>query len=266
MIENMYERMCRISDGLQHTLFNLPPDNRVVSMHHIVNTQKGLTLLWVGVLVVLCRHTESVGYVYMGLHGGYGIVWIIKDYAVPDMRFRQQVSVSTATLVCILLLMYWYIPVATILNSREQRVGGERECWAVLSTIVGVCMMIGSDTQKYVQLKYKKGLVSDGFFRLTRNPNYLGEIMIYGGFGILSNDTVCWCMLLVVWAGLFGTGMMRKELSYMKKDGWREYSDASLILLPRITRQYHTNYIIYSLVLIVSYTVYCKGGVYSYLI
>ena len=45
--------------------------------------------------------------------------------------------------------------------------------------MVGVVVMLLSDSQKYYTLKYKKGLISDGMMKYTRNPNYLGEVMIY---------------------------------------------------------------------------------------
>jgi steroid 5-alpha reductase family enzyme len=36
--------------------------------------------------------------------------------------------------------------------------------------------------QKYFVLRARKGLITDGLFMLCRNPNYLGEMMIYGSF------------------------------------------------------------------------------------
>lgn len=125
--------------------------------------------------------------------------------------------------------------------------------------------MIGADTQKFVQLKFKKGLVKDGFFALTRNPNYLGEIMIYGGFGIVANDTISWIILLTVWTLLFGTGILRKELSYMRKDEWAEYKNNSLILLPRLVPDYWTNYAIYGGFVFVAYWIYQFGGLFKIL-
>lgn len=66
-------------------------------MHYLVNAQKGLTVLWCMILILAYRPENTVfSYVYMGLHGGYGVVWLIKDYFVPDLRFRQVVSLSTA--------------------------------------------------------------------------------------------------------------------------------------------------------------------------
>lgn len=66
-------------------------------MHKMINLQKVSTIFWCLLLYFIYRPGNPLlCYVYMGLHGGYGVVWIIKDYCVPDARFRQMVSVSTA--------------------------------------------------------------------------------------------------------------------------------------------------------------------------
>lgn len=140
---------------------------------------------------------------------------------------------------------------------------GERCFWAIFSTAIGVCLMIGADTQKYVQLKFKKGLINDGFFALTRNPNYLGEIMIYGGFGIMAKSALGWAILLTIWTVLFGTGMLKKELSLMKKPGWLEYKQRSLLLLPRLVPNYQQNYLIYGGIGLLSVLFYFAGGLFK---
>jgi Protein of unknown function (DUF1295) len=43
-----------------------------------------------------------------------------------------------------------------------------------------------SDAQKFYILRERKGLIEDGLFTRTRNPNYLGEILIYVSFAIMS--------------------------------------------------------------------------------
>lgn len=132
--------------------------------------------------------------------------------------------------------------------------------WAIISNMVGTFFMIGSDVQKFTHLRLKKGLISDGFFAKTRNPNYFGEILIYASFGIISDSCVGWCILFTVWAVLFGSSLLMKERSFMKKDGWNKYKDQSLLLLPRLTENYWLNYIIYAIIALVSRQFYTYGG------
>ena len=84
--------------------------------------------------------------------------------------------------------------------------------------------MLLSDSQKFYTLKYKKGLISDGLMKYSRNPNYLGEIMIYGSFILLVNDFVAYVSVMQVWFIIFSLRIYQKELSLRKKQGWEEYS------------------------------------------
>ena len=41
-----------------------------------------------------------------------------------------------------------------------------------------------SDMQKFIFLKYQSGLITDGFWKQCRHPNYFGELLIYLSFSI----------------------------------------------------------------------------------
>jgi steroid 5-alpha reductase family enzyme len=61
----------------------------------------------------------------------------------------------------------------------------ERVCICVMMYNFGLVFMMGADGQKYFTLRVKKGLLNDGFMKWSRNPNYVGEMMIYGSFALL---------------------------------------------------------------------------------
>jgi protein-S-isoprenylcysteine O-methyltransferase Ste14 len=84
--------------------------------------------------------------------------------------------------------------------------------------------MLASDAQKYYTLKYinynrdartprKPFLINDGFFKYTRNPNYLGEIMLYLGFFNLTGHWIAYCVGLNAWIVLFSVRMAQKDSS-----------------------------------------------------
>lgn len=119
--------------------------------------------------------------------------------------------------------------------------------------------MIGSDLQKFYCIKYKPGLVNSGFFKITRNPNYLGEILIYNSFAIIVARMEFWTILFYAYTIIFGIRMIVKDYSLSKKKGWKEYD--SYLLLPKFSSSDLDNYIIYSLFLAVIYSIYITGGV-----
>jgi steroid 5-alpha reductase family enzyme len=64
---------------------------------------------------------------------------------------------------------------------------------------LGLVLMLGSDAQKYFVLRERPGLISHGYFAYTRNPNYLGEIIIYASFAMNAQSTGYWIYLVSFW-------------------------------------------------------------------
>jgi protein-S-isoprenylcysteine O-methyltransferase Ste14 len=58
----------------------------------------------------------------------------------------------------------------------------------------------------------------------SRNPNYLGEMMLYGSFALLVDQFCGYTILLVIWLSLFMMNMAKKEASLKRKENWGTYS------------------------------------------
>ena len=121
--------------------------------------------------------------------------------------------------------------------------------------------MLLADSQKYYTLKYKKGLISDGQMKYTRNPNYLGEMMLYGAFVVLVNDTISYVCVMQVWLVVFSLRIYQKELSLRKKEGWQEYSQRSWVLIPKINGSMIDSIIVYGLSFALGVWMYQQGGI-----
>lgn len=121
--------------------------------------------------------------------------------------------------------------------------------------------MLLADSQKFYTLKYKKGLISDGLMKYTRNPNYLGEIMLYGSFVVLVNDMISYVCVMQVWFIVFTLRIYQKELSLRKKEGWKEYSQRSWVLIPKINGRTIDSIIVYGLSIFLGVWMYQQGGI-----
>lgn len=101
----------------------------------------------------------------------------------------------------------------------------------VVLYILGLILMLGSDAQKYFTLKKKPGrindnigLISSGFFKTTRNPNYLGEIMIYNSFVLCSGHSIGFMIFYGLAMVVFALNIyMKDKTSYCLKKGWEDY-------------------------------------------
>lgn len=143
----------------------------------LIDLHKGLTFLFVAALMIYFQNFSMGAYLYLALHGTYGIMWILKGYLFPDRQWERTISIGYALFSFSGLCLYWIAPVLLIQSHKE--VSAPLAAVAVSTNIFGVLLHFGSDAQKFFTLKYQRGLITEGFFARNRNTNYFGEILIY---------------------------------------------------------------------------------------
>jgi protein-S-isoprenylcysteine O-methyltransferase Ste14 len=219
---------------LDYLMSEIPPGPRCIPMNWFINLQKGGTLPFVLLLMRYFGNYSTTAYVYAALHGSYGLIWLLKEAVCPDPSWKAKVTVVSALSACAAVLgPYWLAPYLLITSGYEASnavIGG-----SIFAYALGVVLMVGSDAQKYFVLKERKGLITDGFFARVRNPNYLGEMMLYGSFAALSGHWVPWAVLAWVWCGVFAPNILMKE-ARMSRHGriWDSYTARAGMLLPKI--------------------------------
>ena len=96
-------------------------------------------------------------YLYLFLHGSYGIFWVLKDIIFPDPRFKNQATVGSLILTFLFLTLYWLIPLPLAAGLGVTEPSTARIILLVGMYITGLVLMLGSDYQKYIALKQKPG-------------------------------------------------------------------------------------------------------------
>lgn len=230
---------------------------KLFKLRHIINFQKGTTFLFILILMRVFTNYSLGAFLYLALHGSYGILWILKDYVFGDRSFDKPASI-VAVLGCFLLLgCYWYIPYMQISGQGINDPSVFRILTAILMYVFGVSIMLLSDCQKYFTLKYKKGLISEGMFYVNRNPNYFGEILLYASFAVLVGKWTPWIILLTVWFVVFNLNMyLKDEASLKKKAGWEEYSKRSSKILFKVFRNDFLHFLMYAGLVFLGFWVY----------
>jgi len=66
--------------------------------------------------------------------------------------------------------------------------------------------------------------------KYSRNPNYVGEILIYSSFALCVQRNEFWAVLFFMWTVIFISRMVQKDYSLSKKLGWDEYASHSWML------------------------------------
>lgn len=199
---------------------------------HAVDLHKGSTGLLVLALMILYDNFGLGPWVYLALHGGYGLLWVSKSYIFPDPAWEEEIPVWKGIFYFGVLLTYWVAP-WLLVSSRV-----EPPYWlvslAVLTHTVGVFLHFVSDAQKYYVLKVRRGLITDGFFARSRNPNYLGEILIYSSFSMLTQSWIPFVIQGVWIVGVFVPNMLKKERSMSRYPTWQAYTAKTGMLFPAL--------------------------------
>jgi protein-S-isoprenylcysteine O-methyltransferase Ste14 len=203
-----------------------------MKIKYAINLHKLLTLAVVLGLMAVYHNFTIAPWIYLALHGTYGIMWLIKDSLYPDRQWEKEVTFGAGLVIFVFLISYWVAPFLLI-SSRVQP-SAPLIAMAIATNLFGVFLHYGSDAQKYFTLKYQKGLITEGFFSRSRNPNYLGEILIYLGFAMLTQHWLPFAILGVFCAFVFVPNMRKKDQSLSRYPEFAAYKERSGLLLPKL--------------------------------
>lgn len=203
-----------------------------MKLKHFINLHKALTFPFILILMLIYQNFNFGAWVYLALHGTYGLLWLLKDQIYPDKQWEQEISVGTGILGFVLLSLYWVAPFILISSGSQPPL--PLVAAAISLNIIGVFLHYTADAQKYYTLKYRSGLITEGFFARSRNTNYLGEILIYGAFAMLVQHWLPFLILAAFFAGVFIPNMIKKDRSLERYPEFADYKTRSGILLPRL--------------------------------
>ncbi|AFY58928.1 putative protein-S-isoprenylcysteine methyltransferase [Rivularia sp. PCC 7116] len=203
-----------------------------MKLKYPINLHKGSTFIFILALMIIYQNFTIGAWVYLALHGTYGILWLLKDRIYPDKQWEQEVPLITGIFSFFLVSLYWVAPF--ILISSGSIPSPPLIAGAISINILGVFLHYGSDAQKYYTLKYKSGLITEGFFARCRNTNYLGEILIYLGFALLVQHWLPFVILGLFTILIFIPNMIKKDKSLSRYPEFEEYKANSGLLLPKL--------------------------------
>ena len=211
---------------------------------HYIDSHKGATFFFILFLIFIFNDrliSESANnisiYIYLALHGTYGILWILKSQIFPDKQWELKCSIWYGLLIWFGLSLYWIAPYIIITYNIPNGIYPSNWYIAMCISmyIFGVFLHFTSDMQKFIQLKYhSNNLIKDGMFSKIRNINYLGELLIYLGFSLLAMH---WApiialisFIIIIWI----PNMIKKDKSLSKYQNFKEYQKNTNRLFPFI--------------------------------
>ena len=226
---------------------------KLIKFNWIINAQKTGTIFLMFLLMIYYNNFSTGAWLYLSLHGTYGLLWFLKDMVFPDKSFQVKLTVVPALLVSLFLLSYWLMGFEVMCGLGDQNPSGKKIFGCFFLFSFGNILMMCADLQKYIVLKYKKGLIDDFFMKNNRNTNYFGEIIVYLTFAIACGRKEGYIMLICEWILFFGSRIYMKDLSLSKKHGFEKYKKNSYIILFKFFENDIFNIVIYIMIILFVY-------------
>ncbi len=171
-------------------------------------------------------------FIYLALHGTYAGLWLIKESITPDRRFKEEKPAWIGFVDDFLPLAAYYVA-PILLISRYVTPAPAYIALVLVIYVVGVYLQYGSDAQKFYTLRARNRLMTDGFFRRTRNPNYLGMILVYTALAMMAQHWLAFAILAVWIFGIYVPSMREKDRSMERYPEFPAYKARTWMLIPR---------------------------------
>ena len=156
-----------------------------MKLNYYINANKGIMVfVFLAMMAVYHQWQNTTAWIYLALHGTYGLLWVLKSALFPDANWERKTPLWFGLVSWFALVLYWF-PGWWIMAR-----GISAPAWLLAISIFlnsfGAFFVFGGDMQKFTALKLNPGeLITDGFFRLSRNINYFGEFLIYISFALI---------------------------------------------------------------------------------
>jgi steroid 5-alpha reductase family enzyme len=203
-----------------------------MKLRFFVDTHKGLTFAAVLVMMAIFdRWGSPAAWVYLALHGTYGLLWVLKSRIFPDQQWEKRVGWGFGLISWLSLTLYW-IPALLVMTRADPT-----PPWLLALSIglyaTGLFFHFASDMQKHTALRLHPGqLISDGLFALSRNPNYFGELLIYAAFALLTVSWLGFVPLALFIIFYWIPNMRRKDTVLAQMEGFEEYRKKTKWFIP----------------------------------
>jgi steroid 5-alpha reductase family enzyme len=198
-----------------------------------IDTHKGISFLVVlAMMAFFGQWTNTTAWIYLALHGTYGMLWVLKSRIFPDRKWEQPVSLLRGVgYYWGGLTLYWVAPF--LLTSRDAHAPPWLLGAAVSIYALGLFLHFTSDMQKYIDLRDRpEHLITDGMMARTRNINYFGELLIYGAFALLAMHWLPFVILAGAIAVEWLPNMRRKDRSLSRYPEFARYQQKTRKFIP----------------------------------
>jgi steroid 5-alpha reductase family enzyme len=203
-----------------------------MKLKFFINTNKGITFIAILVMMAVYHQWQnSTAWVYLALHGTYGLLWVFKSNIFPDASWERKTSLWFGLVSWLSLVLYWFP--GWMIMWRGVTAPPWLLALAVSLNAFGIFFVFSGDMQKFTALKLRPGeLITDELFRLSRNINYFGEFLIYTAFALLPMVWFAFLPLAAFIITFWIPNMIRKDKALAALPGFPAYKKNTRSFFP----------------------------------
>ena len=204
----------------------------ILRQKHFIDSYKALNGLFILLMIAAFNRWDNpTAWVYLALHGTYGILWNIKSRVFPDKSWEQPTGPAFALVAWGGLTAYMVAPLLIMVG--DVRAPGWLTALCITLSTLGVFLNFTADMQKYLSLTLRPGqLITEGLWSRLRNPNYFGELLIYLGFALLAMHWLPLVLLAAFVAVYWLPNMRRKDRSLARYPDFAAYKARTKLFVP----------------------------------
>ncbi len=203
--------------------------NKITSRNVSVNVAKIVTILCLSSLPFFYEVHERQA-VYLAMHVSYCVWYLLKQNIMREMIFRERDSALDLIMVVAIVGVFYTLPGWLAFRNTTPVTPVELAA-SVTLFFFGSVINSSADVQKATALRLRPGLITDGFWGLSRNINYFGDLVRYSAFALLSGSAWSWLVVLVVLV-IDLSRMPSKARSLSRYPEYAAYQSAVPAILP----------------------------------
>jgi protein-S-isoprenylcysteine O-methyltransferase Ste14/uncharacterized protein YndB with AHSA1/START domain len=169
---------------------------KITTRNVSVNVAKVVTILCL-LGLPLFHEVHARQAVYLALHVSYCVWYLLKQIILRETIFRERDSALELVMVVGMVGVFYALP-GWLAFRNPTPVTNLELAASVPLFFFGSVINTGADVQKITALRLRSGLITDGFWALSRNINYFGDLMRYAAFALLSGSAWSWLVVLFV--------------------------------------------------------------------
>jgi steroid 5-alpha reductase family enzyme len=203
-----------------------------MKLKYFIDSNKVITFgVILGLIAIYHQWQNPTAWIYLAMHGTYGLLWVMKSNIFPDASWERKTTVWFGLVSWFSLVLYW-VP-AWLITWKGVMAPPWLLAIAVSLNAFGIFFVFAADMQKFISLKMHPGiLITDGLFRLSRNINYFGEFLIYTAFALLPRSWLAFLPLSAFILTFWIPNMVRKDKVLAALPGFQAYKRKTRSFFP----------------------------------